>query len=383
MKKLLSIIGWIAGCLIILYFLLNFIWFFSNKKHLNVYILDKTVTSNDYPEHKSFVWLLNNLRYVRPDNKKYSVEEDYYGFIPVDLKNDVFDFKSIRINEVDATAAAYDAIYYTDCYGVYSFEWYKGKAKEVHTQKVYGGLNQNDFLLLKKMKESNKLIMAEYNMFSAPTNALVRSKTEALFDINWTGWTGKYFTSFNPQEHYGPPEWMPNLYESQHKEPWPIEKSGIILLNNDGLIELLITEEHLNYSKPRIISTQDGMSKYGIPATADFDQWFEVVLPGKDTEIPASYTINTTEKGLKVLEKIGIPQQFPAVVRISNSNTYYFAGDFSENPARMFTAKIQWGRWVNYSLYKYTDKSKIYFFHYFYSPLIKNILNDYYLNKSR
>ncbi len=381
MKRLISIVAWVVGSLLLLYFLLNLIWVFKPKKHLNVYILDKTVTSNDYPEHKSFVWILNSNRYVRPDNGKYSVEDDYYGFIPIDIEKDIFDFKSIRINEVDATASVYDAAYFTDCYGVYSFEWYKGKSKQIHSQKVFGGLNQNDFLLLKKMKELGKLIIGEYNMFSTPTNALVRSKTELLFDINWTGWAGKYYPSFDISKSNGPPDWMPNLYESQHKGEWPSDKSGIVLLSNDGVIEILIMGEQLNSPTPKIVATKEGMAKYGLPESIAFEQWFEIIQPGADTEVPASYMIDLNAEGIKVLEKYGMPNQFPAIIKTLNSDTYYFAGDFAENPSKNFTSKIVGGNWVNYYLYKYTEPGKANFFKSFYTPLISSILDEYYLNK--
>ena len=382
MKKFLAIIGWIIGVLFILYFLLHMVWVFKPKKHLNVYILDKTVTSNDRPEHKSVVWLLNYNRFVRPDSKKYSLEDDYYGFIPIDINKDLFDFKSIRINEVDATASVYDAAYFTDCYGVYSFEWYKGKSKQIHSQKVYGGLNQNDFLLLKRMKEVGKLIIGEYNMFSTPTNALVRSKTEMLFDITWSGWSGKYYSTFNPKESNGPPEWMPNLYESQHKMEWPVSKNGIVLLSNDGLIEVLIQGEQLNSTIPKIVASTDGAKKYKIPESVGFEQWFEIVQPGPDTEVPASYFLNLNKEGLDVFQRLGLNPQFPAIVRTKNSNSFYFAGDFAENPAKMFTSKMIGGEWVNLFLYKYTEQGKINFFYKFYTPLMTGILDDYYLNKN-
>lgn len=61
--------------------------------------------------------------------------------------------KGIRISEVDSFANFFDAAYLADCYGVQSFEWYKGKAQPTISQKVYGGLNQNDYLFIKNMLE--------------------------------------------------------------------------------------------------------------------------------------------------------------------------------------------------------------------------------------
>jgi hypothetical protein len=379
MKKLLLIIGYVVGSLILLYFLLNIAWSFQTKKKLNIYILDKTVTSYERQEHKSFVWILNNSRYVRPDDKSYSVSEDYYGFYPIDIKDEVFDYKSVRINEIDAFASVYDAAYYTDCYGVYSFEWYKGKAKQIRSQKVFGGLTQNDYLFLKEMKENGRLIIGEYNMFSTPTNALLRSKTEDIYGVEWTGWSGKYYSSFDPNQSDGPPEWMPNLYENQNKTPWPTNELGIVLLSNDGLIEVLVNSQHLNNSLPKIVASDESVQKYGIANQIGFEHWFEFVTVDSGSLIQANFKIDANEEGTKIFQKIGLKTEFPAIIKSSEKDyIYYFAGDFCDNPAKLITSKIIGGKWLNNLLYKYTSPNQSTFFKDFYTPLINSILNDYY-----
>ena len=66
MKKILKLIGLLLGSLLFIFLLLRIIWLFNAKKELNIYILDKTVTRIDRPEHKSFTWILNNRRFVMP-----------------------------------------------------------------------------------------------------------------------------------------------------------------------------------------------------------------------------------------------------------------------------------------------------------------------------
>jgi hypothetical protein len=379
MKRVIKYLLMITGCFIVLFLGLNITWSLRDKKKLNIYILDKTVTRFDRPEHKSLVWLLNYERFVGPDGKTYKVDEDYYGFFPIDFEQELFDFKSIRINEVDAYADAYDAVYYTDCYGVFSFEWYKGKTKTTHSQKVYGGLNQNDFLLLKKMKEGNKLVIGEYNMFSTPTNALLRSKAESLFDITWTGWSGKSFRTLNASEMDGPPEWMPKLYESQHLNAWPQDKSGVVLVSNDGLIELLVLGEDLRSLFPVIGTTPEYASKLGVTGSVEYDQWFEFITPGGNTVVPSTFSLDVSPEGKKILEKISLQSQFPAVVRATPGGfTFYFAGDFAENDVKMFTSRMAGGKWLNKLL---TDNAKPVnskFFNGYYQPLMRSILNEYY-----
>ncbi len=381
MKKILKLIGLLLGSLLFIFLLLRIIWLFNAKKELNIYILDKTVTHIDRPEHKSFTWILNNRRFVMPNKKAYSHTKDYYGFFPVDIANEIFDFKSIRINEVDAYASIFDIAYYADCYGVHSFEWYKGKTKPVYSQKVYGGLNQNDYLLMKKMIDNKKLVIAEYNMFSTPTNALVRSKAESLMNISWTSWAGKYFSNLNINQKCGPPEWMKNLYESQHMGVWPTDKGGIVLLNNDGLIELLIEDEHLNSIIPTIITQPEGIEKYGVGESVPFEQWFEFVLPDGN-EVVSYLEIDVNAKGEDILSKMGLSATTPMVIKDPNGTYYYFCGNFGGNPVQMWTAKIAGGKWVNRFLYQFNAKNRTIFFHNYYAPLINTILNDYYALKN-
>ena len=377
MKKLGLIIGIFIGIILLLFITLRVVWSLKEKKVLNVYILDKTVTRYDRHEHKSFTWLLNHFRYVMPDMKSYSSKEDYFGFFPVDIENEVFDFKSVRINEVDAYASAFDMVYYTDCYGVHSFEWYKGKTKPIRSQKVYGGLNQNDFLLIKKMLDGGKLVLAEYNMFSTPTNALIRSKTESAFGIGWSGWTGKYFPTFDVNSYDGPPAWMKNLFESQHMGVWPDDKPGIVMINNDGLIEVLALGDHLNAAIPIIETGDDEAKRFGVSPRIEFLQWFEFVSPGQN-KVPSNFKIDVNADGQKILDRIGLKNVFPAVVEHPGAEKYfYLCGDFSENPASMWTAKMAGGKSLNHFATRFKEPIRANFFKNYYAPLINSILQEY------
>ena len=381
MKIVVKICVTLIVIILVVYFSLRLIWFVQPKQSVNVYILDKTVTSSSYSEHCSLTWLLNNHRFVGPDQKTYSVKNDYMGFYPIDLEKEQFDFKTVRLNEVDAFAAAYDLAYYTDCYGVFSFEWYKNfKAQNVPSSKVYGGLNQNDYLLLKKMRDNDKVIIGEYSLFGTPTNALIRNKVEELFNLTWSGWSGKYFFSLNPNHTNGPANWMPKLYESQHLKPWPADETGIVLVNNDGLIDVLLLDEDLNSFTPTITATADGIQKYKLPQTTDYAGWFEFVTAGEGAQIEASFNLNLTDAGCQHLAKIGLPTNFPAIIKAqTNEPTFYFAGDFAENKVCNLCAKIYGGKAINRLLVG--DKLGNNFFSNFYSPLIESIIEEYCIKK--
>jgi hypothetical protein len=247
---------------------------------------------------------------------------------------------------------------------------------------VFGGLNQNDYLLLSRMLDNEKLVICEYNMFSSPTNALVRTKTEDLFGISWSGWSGKYFETLDINSPKGPAEWMKNLFESQHMGNWPIEKSGIVLLNNDGLIELLIVDKDLNTSIPIIETNSNAIARFDVANSIPFEQWFEIVNPGNNI-VHSNFIIDVTPHGLETLMRIGISNTFPAVLESPNSKKFfYFCGDFAENPSRLWTAKLSGGNLLNHVLCRFNEKNKANFFKYYYSPLMKRIFKEYYEHKT-
>jgi len=377
MRKITIFLGIVIACILIFVIALHLAWYFQKSKTLNIYILDKTVTNTDRNEHKSVVWLLNHFRIVGPDGKSYNHKTDYWGFFPIDINQQLFDIKSIRLNEVDAYAAVYDAAYYADCYGVYSYEWYKTETKAPNISKVYGGLNQNDYLLLKRMKELNKLIIGEYNMFSSPTNALIRTKTEELFNVNWTGWAGKYCPNLGAINNgKGPAEWMIKLFEKQHQKPWPGKGSGIILISNDGLIDVL--EEGTDLVNPRVkLVAETALQQWANnPKDIEFYGWFDIITAGIGSEVHANFKLETTPAGEEKLKSFGLTNQFPAVVKgYSDKFCYYFAGDFAENNVSIATSKLKGGKTINSILHLNSPRNA--FFSNFYLPLISNILNNY------
>ena len=84
-----------------------------------------------------------------------------------------------------------------DTYGVFFNDWWTGINKSRKSRKLYGGLNNNDFLLLKEMKDRNKLIIMEYNSFDFPTAQFESVRTQEKLGIVFSGWSGKYFSSLD------------------------------------------------------------------------------------------------------------------------------------------------------------------------------------------
>lgn len=385
MNKKILIPAIIVG-LIILVLLGSWLsWFLKNEKPLNIYILDKTVPTLDRVEHKSFNWILNHNRYVKPDGDLYNINQDYYGFFPIHSKSQEFDFRSVRIHEIEDIATEYDMLYYTDTYGVYYNEWYKRGTKDVkHTQKVYGGLNQNDYLLLKEMKDRKKLIITEFNLYNAPTNGLIREKVETLFDLNWSGWTGKYFSSLDTTKVSRFPLWIVNLYMEQNNNQWPFKEAGIVLVHKFGTIAVLELGTHLTGEIPVIVANQKAIEKFGVPEKAYYSQWFDITFAKNKKDVIANFNIQVNSKGDSILRKYNLKPVFPAVIEHDNDyKFYYFGGDFAENDIHNKTAFFEGyhniASVISRDSYKNTDK----FYWQFYVPMMTRILEEYYKTLER
>lgn len=359
-------------------FLVSFLlWYFQEKKPLRVYILDKTVLDYKYTEHKSFNWILNYHRFVKPGGVSYSVSKDYYGFIPTKLTQPKeYKVRSLRLYEVLSFSDDIDLVYYTDAYGITYEDWYNRPPEHLHSSLLYGGINQNDYLLLLEMRRKNKLIITEFNMLGAPTSDLIRNKTENLFDFYWTGWTGCYFKSLN-QINPNLPKWIIQLYEEKYKKDWQFNGQGLILVNESGDIVVLENKVHLKYPCPQIIPTAQGKEKYKLPEYQNYSFWFDIINPGKINTIIANYNLNLTAEGKKLLNDAAIPSSFPAVIaHTDNYKFYYFAGDFSDRKIFYASSRFKGTSYVSKILSLKSSTSRNAFFWRFYVPLVENILKN-------
>jgi len=378
-KKIITLII-VVGILFLTLFGSWLFWYIKPIKPLNIYILDKTVPTTERTEHKSLVWVLKHNKFTKPDGRLYDVDKDYYGFFPLNTKSQEFDFKSLRIHEVQDAALDYDALYYADTYGVYYNEWYKNKANDADiSQKVYGGLNQNDYLLLKEMKELNKLIITEFNLYNAPTSGLIREKVEDMFGINWSGWTGKYFPSLDTSATSYFPEWIIKMYMEQNNNQWPFKNAGIVLVHKFGTIAVLEYETHLTEEIPFIVSNPETLEKYGVPEKIYYPNWFDITFTGDRNDVLASFNLSVNAQGDSLLRSFNLRPVFPAVIEHDgNYRFYYFGGNFAANAVNNNTAYFEGYPNVMALLTRNNYKSTKKFYRKFYYPLLSKIFDDYY-----
>ncbi|MFP4489110.1 MAG: hypothetical protein ACLFN1_07380, partial [Bacteroidales bacterium] len=330
MKKPLIILAIILVIILILPVIGFTGWYFKEKKPMDIVILNKTVHSLDRVKHRSLTWVLANSRFVKKDNKrKYKLTQDYYGFYPVKpLRSKQFRKRDFRLMETIDQAEKYDALYYADTYGVFFNDWYKGINRSRRSRQLYGGMNNNEYLLLYEMNKRNKLTILEYNSIDYPTAALERYKVEELFGFKTTGWTGKYYSSLDSASE-AVPVWMVDLYKKSTREPWIFKNAGVVLLKGENEIIVLEEGRHLENAMPVIVTDPEINDQYGLASQVAFDLTFDITDP-RDNRVLSNYKLQTTLEGEDMLDKHFLTNEFPAViVNQGDIRSVYFCGDFA------------------------------------------------------
>jgi hypothetical protein len=353
-------------------------WTIQPKKPLDIITVDKTVPTPERIKHKSFTWVLTNERFVKKENKRtYSYIKDYFGFIPTrPLREKGIGRNEYRLADVIPLAQKNDAIYFADTYGVFFNDWYIGINKSRKSRKLYGGLNNNDYLLIKEMRDSNKLIILEYNSFDYPTAQFESVRVQEKLGITFSGWTGKYFSTLDTTS-VDFPIWMTAMYRKQYKMPWKFTKPGIVILKEK---EIIILEEgtHLKNSMPHILTDSVLTSNWGLRSSVAFDKWFDIIDP-LESKVISKFKLETTSIGDTLLLANALTNEFPAVIQEPVSKRiYYFSGDFASTNIPLWTARFKGVDKLKGILYSDKPDDTRRFFWLYYRPLINGIFTDYY-----
>ena len=355
-------------------------WAFQEKKPMDIIILDKTVPTPERINHKSLTWILTNDRITKKSGGSYSFRKDYFGFVPTrPLREKLWDQRNLKLPEIMDIVEKSDVLYYTDTYGVFFNDWYKGINKSRRSRRLYGGLNNTDYLYLMEMQNRGKLCILEYNTFDYPTPDLERYKTKERLGIEFKGWTGKYFqtldTAAKGNEDF--PIWMTGMYRKQYRLPWNFTKAGVVFLKGSNII-VLEEGTHLKNAVP-VIKTDSVMAKkYGVISKVGFDGWFDVIDPLKNNVI-STYNLETSAAGDTLLFENFLSNQFPAVITdTAKQRTWYFCGDFAANHVQIWTAKLRGYEKLKGILYSEKENDMRRFFWLYYKPLVSGIINDYY-----
>ncbi|MHA7131408.1 hypothetical protein [Algoriphagus namhaensis] len=353
-------------------------WLLYPKTNLNVLVVDKTVPGEFRQEHHAFFWILEHLKFVKQEGKLYSSENDYLGFYPEQNTSalKVQGLEGMNDTELKSLAASTDFIFFSDTYGVYAND-FNPESTEDFSEKIYGGLSQNDIDLLRYATEENQTIVAEFNTMASPTPKNIRTQFENIMGLKWTGWIGRYYERADTLYDDNVPQWFLEEYQAQHDGQTLSPAGGIIFVHEDGRVFAIQTGEDYENDIP-LIKTQP-INKHGfdLPELIPYPDWFDIVLIERSYEVISYYDINPTVQGMAKLREMGLPRFFPAAVRkdTDQGEFYYLAGDFTDvreglGSARFTGLPALWRGWHLLSNYK--DR-KSFFWNYYY-PLMSQIV---------
>jgi hypothetical protein len=355
------------------------IWVFKPYSKMNILVMNKTVPDKQRVEHRALFRVLANLKFSPDWAKGYNYKEDYYGFFPEKFnKNKQSEIKRIGISEIDSLVLKYDMAYFADTYGVQYSDWGINRPDEIPNL-IYGGLNQNDYLFLLRMKEENKPVILEYNLMAPPTSGLIKAKVEALYGIYWSGWKGKYFGSLNKEgRETDVPQWIIEEWEAQNDTVWSYSKPGIIFINAGNRIIVLEKDTHLDVEVPLIINDESLNNIIDPEELIYFTGWFDVSFSEAGNKILSHFEINSNSAGNALLKKYKIPTRFPAVIRNAGGSPFvYFSGNFARTDMSVSGGKS----WLEGNIARKSTYTGILeerdFFQNFYRPLMKNLLSEF------
>jgi hypothetical protein len=376
-KALFIILSVVIGVPLIMWFS----WFLTTPKPISIFIMDKTSYSTERARNRALNWVLTHYSFVKTDGKKYDPVQDYYGFFPLtDKQYKINDLQGLTDYELARMAIDYHAAYFTDNYGVYSDSWPEEKPGTFPVTKIYGGLHEEDLRFLDHMIKRDRLVITEFSFMGPPTEKDLKEKAEKLMGLEWQGWTGKFFHTFDPAQEKSVPPWVPVLYKKQNGNPWPREQQGVIFVHEDETLVVLEYPKHISTPYPLVMTDRPQRRKFGVSNRIPYPGWFDITMANCDNKTVLSwFELNLTPEGRVLLQSHGIPARFPAVIKQKDTNRmYYFAGDFGYSPLKHRFVKFKGSRYAELFFSDLTDPTdKNGFFYTYYLPLMKNIIQDY------
>jgi hypothetical protein len=341
------------------------LWQLKPERTLDILIVDKTVPDQSYREHKGLTWVLNNEKYTKGNGEPYSATEDYIGF-----KHETS--QSYTEGKLPEKLDQYKVIYLADLYGVYEDEFYGRLLNDAgnNPRLLYGGLLQEDVDKLQDvLKHGKKTLIAEFNTFGSPTEEAVRKQMTNLLNINWTGWTGRYFSEMDGQEV---PEWIIDQYNLQSGN-WGFQGAGFVFVNVEDEIVVLGKEE-LTGKGLDFVPTEQGDEFFEENIGSKYRYWFDIIQPLNDDEVLAEYKLPVSKKAFEKLSGYGIPIQFAAVVHHENEqySSYYFAGDYADEAEVPGIYQT-----VGLTLWRKASEGDDSFYWSTYVPMMKKILYEF------
>ena len=117
--------------------------------------------------------------------------------------------------------------------------------------------------------------------------------------LNWSGWTGRYFNELDYHKNEEIPGWIVDRY----KGSWNYQGAGYVLIN-DVNNEIIVLEENKHFKGDgiKLKFTDKGKKQFGLKTSVKYNYWFDIVTPKNEDDVLAYYDWNLTESGKQALK---------------------------------------------------------------------------------
>jgi hypothetical protein len=142
-------------------------------------------------------------------------------------------------------------------------------------------------------------------------------------------------------------------------------------------VAVLQADKHLEDGVPEIQTTEYGLESYHLPETVHYPSRFDL-MDEHSNKVIAEYKLHVNIDGKAVLDEFNLPSRFPAVMESNTLSPFlYLAGDYSDYPVKMWTAKLQGIRTLEKFIYTNKQNNTSKFYWTYYVPLLSQVLTNY------
>lgn len=348
-------------------------WYIKKGFKLEVMVVNKSMIDYKGSENKAINYVLNSEKIFTSGNKKYHMDFHYDG---LHWNDGEYEIRYPRLKDLNKTAEKIDLLYFADMMGIKKSQ--VGELKEGEKDGLeYGGVNNTDYLLCKKLIKTNKPVVLESHFLGPPTEPLVRYNMEKLTDVYYAGWKGKYVKDLSKDKDMGFEQGIDlvALYEKLSGEDWAYSGPGVVIINDDlSSIVVLIEGVDIETTDGLITTNSIGMEKFNLPEAVNYSGCFTILNAGKNT-VHSMFNLNPTTSGLEKLKANALPGNFPALIQVG-TNVYYLAGDFGKCKSSLFFSRFLGLNSIISAVKSKAVDNPDNFFSTYYQPLMTTIVRD-------
>jgi hypothetical protein len=277
----------------------SLVWWLQSDVDIDLVVYDQTVPDRTFLEHASLGLALEYQKVP------FSTEASFIGAAPGGTPQGTWPDEQPHL------------VMLVDAYGVYLDD--RGEVSDQGTNRVTDPFDEEDAARVVGWAANGALVYGEFNILGEPTPSSASLALQDLFGVERTGWAGRPYDDLTE---------VPDRLVQLAGGEWDYAGPGIVFIapSSDGASVVVLSSSELEGVLPVVEGSLPGSGK---SAQARVGGWFEVVEVQPEADVLMQFRLDVTDLGRRLLERHGIPIEWPFLVRSDKS--LYLAADASEN----------------------------------------------------